>query len=156
MREIKIADIILNLSDEGGNVRVKSEKENMILSNQDISTVSDLIKNNFNVVEDHYRSIINKSEEKFDLDDVNQVSLTIMLYYLYMYNSWRSMYKKQENRSLAFNKKDFNHPSTHDIVFSYFRTKYPNGWEEKCAVLLDMDISKLRDYYRTREQFYNK
>lgn len=66
------------------------------------------------------------------------------------------MYKKQENKDLKFNEKDFSNPSTHDIVFNYFKTKYPNDWKEKCAVLLGMGLSELNAYYKTRESFYNK
>ncbi len=73
-----------------------------------------------------------------------------------MYNSWRSMYKKQENKDLRFNEKDFNNPSTHDMLFHYFKTKYPNDWEEKCAILIGKELTEMKTYYKTREEFYNK
>jgi hypothetical protein len=66
------------------------------------------------------------------------------------------MYAKQENRDLRFIEKDFSNPSTHDIVFNYFKTKYLINWEEKCAVLLGMEVPELKAYYKTREDFYNK
>jgi hypothetical protein len=156
MKEIKIENITLSLSNEGGNVRVKSDKENVILPNQNIDTVAELIEHNFNVVVSHYKLMIDKGKKEFDFSDINFVGISIVLYYLYMYNSWRSMYKKQENRDLKFIEKDFSHPSTHDIVFNYFKTKYPSDWEEKCTVLLGMEVAELKAYYKTREESYNK
>ena len=156
IKEIKLENITLSLLSKGGDVRVKSDKQNIILSNQSIGIVSELIKHNFDVVYSYYKLMISETKEKFDYEDINQVSIAIVLYYLYMYNSWRSMYKKQENKDLRFNEKDFSHPSTHDIIFNYFKTKYPNDWEEKCAVLLRMELRKLEVYYKTREDFYNK
>lgn len=157
MKEIKIENITLSLSNESGNVRVRSDKESIILPNQSIDAVSDLIKHNFDLVINHYKLMTdNKGEKEFDFTDLNTISISIVLHYLYMYNSWRTMYKQQEKRDLKFIEKDFSHPSTHDILFNYFKTKYPNDWEEKCAVLLGMEETELNAYYKTREEYYNK
>jgi hypothetical protein len=153
MKEIKIENIILSLSSEGGDVRVKSNKEDVILSNQDVDVVSELIVYNFNVVNNHYKKMIEKAKEKFDYSDVTPINIVIVLHYLYLYNSWRSMYHKQENRDLKFNEKDFTNPSTYDIVFNHFKIKYPNDWEDRCAILLGMGLSELKAYYNTREDF---
>lgn len=156
MKEIKIENIALSLSSEDGNVRVKSDKENIILFNQNIDPVTELIEHNFIIVTSHYKFMIEKRKSEFDDKDINVVGISIVLYYLYMYNSWRTMYKKQENKDLRFKETDFNHPSTHDIIFRYFRIKYPNDWDEKCAILFGMELSELQAYYKTREKFYNK
>jgi len=156
MKEIKIENITLSLLSEGGDVRVKSNGENVILSNQSVDTISELIKHNFDVVRSHYMLMIIDTKNEFDIEDINYVSIAIVLYYLYLYNSWRSMYKKQENKDLRFNEKDFTHPSTHDIIFNYFKTKYLNDWEKKCAFLIGKELTELRTYYKTREDFYNK
>lgn len=133
-----------------------NQLKKIILSNQIVDTASELIKHNFNVVNTHYRMMVEKAKGKFDYSDITLISITIVLHCLYLYNSWKSMYKKQENRDLQFNEKDFSHPSTHDKVFNYFKIKYPNDWEEKCAVLLGMKLSELKVYYKTRENFQNK
>lgn len=156
MKEVKIENITIRLSREGSNVRVKSNNEDVILSYQSVDTVSELINHNFNVVNNHYKMMVEDSKKKFDFTDVAIISIAIVLHYLYLYNSWRSMYMKQENRDLKFNEKDFSHPSTHDILFNYYKSKYPNDWEEKCAILLGMGLLELRDYFKTREEFYNK
>ncbi|MEO0038649.1 MAG: hypothetical protein RIQ59_1860 [Bacteroidota bacterium] len=156
IKEIKIDNITLSLLSEVVNVRVKSDTENIILPNQSIDAVADLIRHNFIIVVNHYKLMIDKEKKKFDIRDINTFSISIVLYYLYMYNSWRTMYKKQENRNLKFNEKDFNHPSTHDIVLNYFKTKYPSDWVEKCTVLLGMEEAELIVYHKTREDFYKK
>lgn len=156
IKEIIIENIILKLSDEANNVRVQSDEENTILTNQNIDAVIVLIKQNFIVVSNYYKVIINNATQTLAFEDINRVSILILMHYLYMYNSWRSMYKNQGNRDLKFNEKDFNNPSTHDLLFKYFKTKYPNNWEKKCAVLLRMDLNELKTYYKTRLDFYNK
>lgn len=156
MKEIKIGNITLSLSSEGGSVRIKSNKENVILSNQNVGVVSELIKHNFDLVTNHYKMMVERVREECDFSDIASVSIAIVLHYLYLYNSWRSMYKKQENKDLRFNEKDFNNPFTHDILFNYFKTKYPNDWKEKCTILLGMELSELETYYKTREDYYNK
>ena len=156
MTEIKIGGITLKLSNEGNNVRVKSDKENIILMNQSIDTVSEIIRHNFDIVSNHYKLIIGEAKDIFDTEDLNRVSIAIVLYYLYMYNSWRSMYKEHQHKDLKFDEKDFESPSTHDTVFHYFKAKYPNKWEEKCAAFLGMELDKLKAYYKTREYYYNR
>lgn len=156
MKEIKIENITLSLLSEGANVRVKSNKENFILSSQNVDSVAELIQYNFYVVANHYKLMIDREKKEFDVKDINSISMSIVLHYLYMYNSWRGMYKKQKHKDLTFNEKDFNNPSTYDIMFNYFKRKQPNDWEEKCAVLSGMGLSKLKAYYKTRENFYNR
>jgi hypothetical protein len=154
--EIKIENISLNILSESDNVRVRSDKEDVLLINQNVNTISDLIKHNFSKVYNHYKLMVEKAGRQFDFADITYVSIAIVLQYLYMYNLWRNTYKKQENRDLRFDQRDFNHPSTHDIVFNYFKPKYSLDWEEKCAILLGMGLSELKAYYKTREDFYNK
>lgn len=156
MKEIEIENITLSLLREGANVRVKSNKENLILSNQNVDSVAELIRYNFDVVANHYKLMIDREKKGIDPKDINFMSISVVLHYLYMYNSWRIMYKKQENNDLRFNEKDFSNPSTHDIVFNYFKTKHPDDWEEKCAILLGMELSHLKAYYKARKDYYNK
>lgn len=149
MKEIKIENISLSLSNEGSSVRVKSNTENVILSNQVIDVVGDLIKHNFNIVNEHYKKTFKNSEEVIDFKDLNLVSIKIVLHYLYMYNSWK-------DKELKFSVKDFTNPSTHDIIFNYFKENHPKSWEKKSATLLGMGLNDLKIYYKTREVFYNK
>jgi CO dehydrogenase/acetyl-CoA synthase delta subunit len=155
-KKLKIGDLTINLLEEGDNIRVKTNNNNVILSSQNIAIVEELIQNNFQIVSNHYKTIIDKADSVFTSEDINNLSMSITLRYLYMYNSWRRMYKKQENRSLAFDTKDFTHPSTSDLIFNYFRQKDPQHWEEKCAMLLGINLIELKEYYRQRESYYTR
>jgi hypothetical protein len=157
MKTITLGEITLTLFQEGSDVRIVSESGKLVLSEQTIEAVSSILEEIFVTVKMYYdsRSTSNPAVE-FQSRDIEQVSLSIVLEYLYMYNSWRRMYKKQENISLRFRQEDFNKPSTHDVLFSYYREKYPKTWEEKCAVLLAMNIEELCSYYKSREAYYNK
>lgn len=156
IKEILVENIIISLSVEGQNVRVKSKDQDIILTNQSIDTVAELIILNFNIVSNHYKVMIGTAKKSFDFEDIYHVSIAIVLHYLYMYNTWRSMYKKQENKELRFNEKDFSNSSTHDIIFYYLKFKYPDSWEEMCVILLGMESSQLKAYYKARNHFYNK
>ena len=124
--------------------------------NQNIDDITEVIRGSFNIVKNHYENLAFKREKLFNITDIYHLSLSIVLHYLYLYNSWKIMYKKQENRNLNFEEKDFNNPSTYDIIFSYLKSKYPESWELQSAVLLDIKLDELKIYYKTREEFYNK
>lgn len=161
-RGIKLKSLTLKLFNENGilskqnSVRVISDTENVILANQAISNVVQIIEKNFLFVYDFYTSRVGNNLSKIDALDIEVISIKIVLGYLYMYNMWRNTYKNKANLSLDFDKKDFSHPATADIIFYYFKKKYPNHWIEKSAVLLGMSESKTSRYYKGRELFYNK
>ena len=155
-REIKIETITVILSEEGDNIRVKLDKNDMIFFNQEIDALCNLIRHNFNIVNNHFKLMIDATKVVFYPEDISEISIAIVLYYLYMYNSWRRMYKKQEDKDLRFYEKDFTNPSTHDIIFSYLKSKHPKDWEEKSALLIGVELDDLRTYYKGRQDFYNK
>ena len=155
--ELKLENIDMTLSNENGNVRAKSTNDNVILINQSVDNIADIIKLNFDIVNGFYKSrIANKTAEGFELSDINQVSITIVLHYLYMYNSWKNTYENKANQDLRFNEKDFSNPSTSDIIMSFYRKKYPNDWETKSSILLGITTEELQRYYGERQKFYNK
>jgi hypothetical protein len=157
MKTIDLGALKLSLSESNHNVTVDSELGGMLLSDQTMEAVSGIIKENFAIVKSHYNAMIaTQVRHKFQESDIDHVSVLILLDRLYIYNSWRKMYKKQENINLRFRVGDFEHPETHDLIFSYFKEKYPQDWEEKCAVLVGMTLGDLRAYYTHRELDYNK
>jgi hypothetical protein len=153
---LSIENNAISLSEESDGIRVKSKNESVILQNQSVDAVKYLIITNFGVVRNFYKIKAKDTGEDHLWDDINEVSISIVLHYLYMYNSWRIIYKKQENKELRFHTKDFENPSTHDIIFSYFKSRRPDNWMEISATLLGMGLEKLKEYYANRELFYNK
>ncbi len=128
----------------------------MILPNQEIDNVAQIIEKNFRFVYNFFASRVDNNSSTIDALDVEEISIKVVLTYLYIYNMWRNTYKNKENLSLDFNKKDLSDPETADIIFFYFKTKYPNNWLEKSAILLGMSESEVSKYYQKRELYYNK
>lgn len=153
MKEIKLENATLNLLEDTNNVRIKSGKDNIVLNNQNIESVATLVRNNFDIVYNYYKS---KSTNNTDLIDINKVSVSIVLHYLYIYNTWKNTYKNKTDLDLRFNKQDLNNPTTLDIIMSFYRKKYAINWIEKCNLLLGMTVEELQNYYEEREKFYNK
>ena len=151
--KVHLGEIVVVLNFESSGVRVSSDIENVILINQDINTVLNLVTANFEFVYSHYKST---AAEKSDLKDINNVSISIVLHYLYMYNTWRNTYKNKANLNLQFNEQDFSNPATFDMIISYYRKLYAKDWVEKSNIRLGMTIEDLRKYYSEREKFYNK
>ncbi len=116
IREIKIEDVVLVLSNEGNNIRVKSLSENVILINQTIDVVSEIIKYNLEIVINHFRLKVKEDYGQLVEEDITQLSVSVVLYYLYMYNSWKNLYKKEAKRDLKFIVSDFDNVSTFDII----------------------------------------
>jgi hypothetical protein len=157
MNQLKLKNISLALTEEDSNVRVKSSGQNVLLTSQNIENVIQIIGENFKIVDSFYlKRIGDNLQTIFELDDVHNFSVSIVLNYLYMYNLWRLKYKAKKYQDLRFKEADFSHPYTHDIIFSYFTTKYPDDWEIKCSVLMAMELNDLKKYYERRLQYYNK
>lgn len=58
MKEIRVESIPLRLLSEGNNVRVKSSTEDIVIFDQTIDKVSNLIMENFNIVNNHYLEMV--------------------------------------------------------------------------------------------------
>ena len=155
MKELKLDKLIIYLYVDNNDVRVIFDKIEKTITNQNIENVIELIEYNFKVVRSYYNKIV-MNEQNFDLSDINYLSISIVIFYLHMYNLWKNMYKKQEIKSLKFQEKDFINPSTSDIVFSFYKKKYPDDWQQRCSVLLGMQLNDLKEYYKRRELFYTK
>jgi hypothetical protein len=161
MKEISIKNIPLKLSIdrshfEGSNIRVKSPTQEVLLLNLEIETASELIQRNFDFVLSHYKATIEKARENFDDNDLHELSLIIVLHYLYMYCMWRTQYEAYRQKDLKFDPADLHHSSTHDALFFYFKEKHPKTWREKSALLLNMSAAEFQVYYKSREDYYNK
>jgi len=155
MVQIRLEDITVELYGVNGSVHLKSlYHSDVILTNQTVENVYVILNENFNIVSTHYYKIYDN--ELIKSEDIQILSFRIVMHYLYMYNQWQTIYKNQERRDLTFNKTDFANASTHDIIFDYFKTKYPLDWEQSSVILLEIDIASFKTYYKEREYFYNK
>jgi hypothetical protein len=78
-----------------------------------------------------------------------------VLYYLSTYIFWKKEYPKEKNRDLIFIEKDFNKPSTNDIIINYLRNEYPTKFIKLCSILLDKSIDETEIYIKNRLDFQN-
>jgi hypothetical protein len=156
MKKISLGNIDVFMSQQAADVIITTNGENIILPNQEINLIEQTLITNFNIITSHFNSALNKTKEEIPKEGLVALSVEILLYYLYMYNLWRGIYKNQENRSLTFEEKDFANSSTYDIIFRHLKTLCPNNWIEKSAGLLNLDINEVKEIYKNRELFYNK
>ncbi|MFD2033976.1 hypothetical protein ACFSKL_04185 [Belliella marina] len=148
-----IDDIGIDLKIEGNGVRVISGDNNVILPNQDLENILIIIKSNYKFLSDYYYDI---SDDNIDLIDIKLISIKTVLHYLYIYNMWRKIYGKERNRDLKFKREDISHPQTYDIIFNYFKLKYPDKWIDKCSIMMNMSVEDCRKEYTARELFMNR
>lgn len=144
----------IDLEQDGGQVRIlTSSFINRPFPNQTIENLRNLILNNYKIVKDYYEP---KTENVIPIEDLNNICLKIVLDRLHMYNMWRIWYKKQENRNLTFDKKDFDHPDLEDVIMLYLRDKYPLDYKGKCELIFSMTPSEFESHEKNRDAFFNR
>lgn len=142
------------IREEGGSIRLSTlENQNVLFPNQTIGNIKELLLSNYKTVKEHYRP---SAEKVIPIEDLNDISLKIVIDRLYMYNMWRIWYKKQENRDLNFRIEDFEHPDLTDTILLYLRKKYPSDYSQRCEMLFDMTKSEFEAYEKNRNSFFNK
>lgn len=157
MNHLILENITLVLIEEDAAIRVKSPGQNVLLASQTIENVLLIIERNFSIVDLFYlKRIEDNPTTTFVPDDIHSLSVSIVLHYLHMHNMWRLQYTQKKYQDLEFKQEDFEHPYTHDIIFDYYKNKYPDDWEIKCSILMEMELDQLKLYYKRRLQYYNK
>ena len=151
----KVDHIQIELTEEDQGIRLTTQNnDNVILKNQTMISVEKIVKENFEIVKAYYQAqpgVFTSIDER----DLSSVSLKIVLRYLYMYNAWRTMYREHENRDLMFLAEDFRHPSTGDLIISYFKNAYPGNYSTKCELMLAMSSDEFEAYEKERQDFHD-
>lgn len=146
-----VENIKIELTENIHGLTLTTSSSNLPLPGQNILETTEIIQSNFEIVKEHF---IKLSEDKIDADDLHEICLKIVIYYFYLYNSWRSSNLNKKSIDLNFQKKDFDHPYTYDIIIQYFKNKYPENYEHKSSVMLDIPVEKLLKYEYDRAEFY--
>jgi hypothetical protein len=145
--------IVITTSEENGNVLLQVQDRKLLFANQDEQSIQALLLGNFEKVRNHYRQ---KGADKLTGTEYDELSLNIVLHYLYMYNMWRGLYKGQENKQLEFDKEDYHHPQTHDEIIRFVKRKYPGDYIHRGSALMEMSEGEFRDYEKRRKEFHDK
>ncbi|MDZ4715655.1 MAG: hypothetical protein SH819_09315 [Cytophagales bacterium] len=156
MVELDLEGNRLVFSIENSSVRVKSSFENVLLVNQTVDAVTEIVRKNFAIVSSYYVQVAYQKANRVGHKDITVVSISILLHYLYMYNSWRNLYKRMEKKSLKFRHQDFESADTWDAVVAHFRKNYPDTWREMCSILLKRSEAEIEAYCLEREKFFNR
>jgi hypothetical protein len=123
---------------------------NLFLENQTLKETIEIIEKNYEIVKNYFQL---RTGTIIELIDLKQICLKIVFNYLYMYNLWRGMYRREKHRDLTFLPKDFDHPQTDDIIIQFFKEKYPNNYADKCEVMLKMSPEDFKAYAKNRQDF---
>jgi len=148
-----IDHIIVRIDNEVNGIRLTTENENLLLQNQTFVETKSVVEKNYKIVKEYFRDKMSAPITETNLENF---ILKIILHFFYMYNLWRTMYKKKKNRDLAFLVKDFKHPSTSYHIIDYFKNKYPANYADKCEIILEMTSEQFKKYLTSKEQFQNK
>jgi hypothetical protein len=147
---ISIDNLIINIEQEDKGIRLKTDVDNLFLENQTLKETKEIIKKNYKIVKKHFQLRTGTIVTPIDL---KQICLKIVFNYLYMYNLWRGMYRRETNRDLTFLSKDFDHPQTDDIIIQFFKEKYPTNYADKCEIMLKMSPENFKTYAKNRQDF---
>ena len=145
---------IIELKQDNGQVLILTHDfSKRPFPNQTIESLTNLILTNYRIVKEFYKE---KAENVIPNDDLNNICLKIVLDSLHMYNMWRIWYKKQENRNLTFDKKDFDHPDTKDKFMLYLKDKFPIDYKKQCEIIFSMSTEEFENYEKNRDAYFNK
>ncbi len=151
---IFVGDIQVTLKPNvSGGIRVNDGCRSILLPKMSMDEAAGLIQENYSVVYAYYIRFVTDDKGRAELQ---QISLNIVLHYLYMYNNWRANTAQMSNLDLHFKNEDFNSPGTFDIITWYYKEKHPKSWKEKSAVLMGFNMEAFSIKYAARELFYNK
>ena len=126
-----------------------------ILINESAERAIEIMKSNYEKIKAHYTSNLSKSKIGADNEDLNTICVKILIYYLDQYSRWKEQYKKS-NYEIKFYEKDFDHPSTHDIVILYLKEKHPESWKSISEKYLNMTSEQFDFYWTNRLAYFNK
>lgn len=146
-------NIKVAISDENNGIRLITEDENWLIPRQTPDETKTIIEKNFKIIREYF---LEKVGAEISKSDLNNVCLKIAHRYFQMYNHWRSMYKREANRDLAFLQNDFESTGTIHTVIGYFQNMYPENYEEKCEVMLGMSNTKLKEAVISKYHYDNK
>ncbi len=144
--------IKIDLTENPHGLQLLALDEELPLPGQTMEETKDTVTKNFKIVNEKYAKT---ASSIIPIEELNEICLRLVIYYFYLYNSWRSLYEKEKNRDLTFLDKDFTHPYTYDRVIQFFKNKYPKDYGDKYAVMLGITAIEVLKYEADRHDFYN-
>ena len=147
-----IEGIKVELTENQYGLRLNALEDEYPLPGQTLEETREMVTKNFGTVKEKFGKA---SSNAIPDAELHEVCLGIVLYYFYLYNSWKRQYEKEKDRDLGFLETDFKHPYTYDRVIQYFKRRYPNDYAVKCAALLELTAEQVLAYEAQRRDFYD-
>jgi hypothetical protein len=140
----------------GSNVNIEYDGKTTLVINETTSRTIEVLKNNYEKIKSHYIANLTKNKPSdINIKELSAIAVKILLYYIQQYSEWRVIYTKS-NYNILFYEKDFNHPTTHDMVILFLRDKYSENWKTISANYINMDSETFDRYWMNRELYFNK
>lgn len=139
----------------GSTITVEHARQKVSVLNDTIDRTTEIIKSNYETIKSFYVAKLNKNHTDINPKDLSEISLKILLYYLDQYSRWKEQYKKSIY-DIKFYEKDFDHPTTKDMVVFYLKEKYPDNWKEISSKYLDLSSTEFDAYWENRLAYFNK
>ncbi len=137
-----------------GKVNVEFNGQTILIDDSAESAI-EILRSNYEKIKSHYASNISKNQIEVEIEDLNSVCVKILFYYLDQFSRWKGHYKKS-NYNIKFYEKDFDQPSTHDIVIFHLRDKHPDNWRSLSERYLNMTTEQFDFYWSNRLAYFNK
>ncbi|WP_139171773.1 hypothetical protein [Flavobacterium noncentrifugens] len=106
----------------------------------------------FKIISTYYSNI---TGDKIPKAFLTGMCVQITDYYYDQYTRSYMHNPKSKKRYSTFDLKDIDHPYTFEIAIKYFKKTDPNQYLHYAALALDMTESDIKDFEKSREDFYN-
>jgi hypothetical protein len=87
---------------------------------------------------------------------LSEMTLNVVLHFLYMYSNWRRTNDKYKDLELKLQPTDFDHIQANDECYWYCKSKLTGNFRVSAAALMGKTDKELRGYEVARERFANR
>lgn len=149
----QISTITIEVTQEENGIRLQTDSENIFAVNQTEATAQPIINRNFDIVKN---ILVPRAGQHLTGDELDELSLKIVLQYFCLYSQWKSFYRHERDRDLTFIAKDLETPMTYDSVIEFVKRKYLKRFREIAATLLGISLAEFADYEKGRKEFMER
>lgn len=151
---LTLDNIKLTIYEKLGSTMIDFQGRQISILNETPSRTIEVLKSNYDEIKLNYTSNLAGRADYIDAEDLNTFCFKILMYYIDLFSRWKVQYKKS-NYDIIFYEKDFDNPTTHDIVIHFLKKKCHN-WKQICAALINKDLDEFEKYSENRQAYFNK
>ena len=143
---------------EHGFTRVVGDDISVHFGREDPGNLRDAINVAMDQMLRHYkvRNMKNAAETHLSSKQLNEMTLHVVLNFLYMYSNWKSIDEKYKELELKLQPGDFDHVQAHRQCYWYCESNLKHDFRVAAAALMGKTDQELRDYELGQEYFENR